>query len=230
MLLPADNHGDSRWPGLRRPKPRCGTPAGTRGRAAAPARTGGDDQEGCRGGVPLGDQRPDPQTRAGRPDPTAPTSPSGWQRPLPEQKQQLAAYVDWEQSATRIVEVAPLLVPGILQTREYSRDHDGRASRPTRSLCEQPPDSEIGGRFAMAGRLDHLLAMAAKPNIDLRGVPDHQGWHPGLEGAFAVIESPRPASGRRQVLVDRVRRDPAIGPHAPPGRRRRRPSPSAHPG
>jgi transcriptional regulator with XRE-family HTH domain len=38
---------------------------------------------------------------------------------LPEQRQQMAAYVDWEQSATRIVEVAPLLVPGLLQISDY---------------------------------------------------------------------------------------------------------------
>lgn len=37
---------------------------------------------------------------------------------LPEQRQQMAAYVDWEQNASRIVEVAPLLVPGLLQTSE----------------------------------------------------------------------------------------------------------------
>lgn len=30
---------------------------------------------------------------------------------LPEQKQQMVAYVDWEQNASRIVEVGPLLVP-----------------------------------------------------------------------------------------------------------------------
>src|SRR5439155_25704524 len=40
---------------------------------------------------------------------------------LPEQRLQMAAYVDWEQSATRIVQVAPLLVPGLLQTSDYVR-------------------------------------------------------------------------------------------------------------
>src|SRR3989337_651234 len=40
---------------------------------------------------------------------------------LPEQRQQMAALVDWEQRATRIVEVSPLLVPGLLQTSGYIR-------------------------------------------------------------------------------------------------------------
>ncbi|MGB3442271.1 MAG: Scr1 family TA system antitoxin-like transcriptional regulator [Actinophytocola sp.] len=39
--------------------------------------------------------------------------------------------------------------------------------------------------------------MAALPNIELRIVPDHRGWHPGPEGAFTLIEAARPASGRR---------------------------------
>jgi hypothetical protein len=56
---------------------------------------------------------------------------------------------------------------------------------------------DIGGRAAMVGQLEHLLALAAKPHLTIRVVPDHRGWHPALEGAFALIESPRPASGRR---------------------------------
>jgi transcriptional regulator with XRE-family HTH domain len=40
---------------------------------------------------------------------------------LPEQREQMAAYLDWEQNATRIIEVAPLLIPGLLQTGDYVR-------------------------------------------------------------------------------------------------------------
>jgi hypothetical protein len=108
---------------------------------------------------------------------------------LPEQRQQMVAYVDWEQGATRIVEVAPLLVPGLLQTSEYARAImvDGGVS-----------GDEIALR--VTSRIDHLLEMAARPNIELRVVPNHRGWHPGLEGAFALIESPRPATGRRAAV------------------------------
>ena len=145
---------------------------------------------------------------------------------LPEQRQQMAAYVDWEQGATRIVEVAPLLVPGLLQTSEYARaimvdggvSGDEIALRVTSRIGRRevitkrrPADllvllgqsalnHEIGGRRAMLDQLDHLLEMAARPNIELRVVPNHRGWHPGLEGAFALIESPRPATGRRAAV------------------------------
>lgn len=145
---------------------------------------------------------------------------------LPEQRQQLAAYVDWEQSASRIVEVAPMLVPGILQTSGYVRAimaaggiPDGEiafrvATRIGRSevitktkpaqllvlLGQSALNQNIGGRDAMIAQLDHLIEMAAKPNIELRVVPDHRGWHPGLEGAFAIIESSRPATGRRAAV------------------------------
>src|SRR5205807_2062845 len=40
---------------------------------------------------------------------------------LPAQRQQLAAFVDAEQSAVEITEVSPLLIPGLLQTNDYIR-------------------------------------------------------------------------------------------------------------
>jgi len=142
---------------------------------------------------------------------------------LPEQRQQLAAYVDWEQGATRIVEVAPLLVPGLLQTADYTRAIMTAAGVPSGEIAlrvtarlgrrevvvkKKPADllvllgqsalnQAIGGRQAMVAQLEHLQEMAERPNVELRIVPDHRGWHPGLEGPFAVIEAPRSAAGRR---------------------------------
>lgn len=142
---------------------------------------------------------------------------------LPEQRQQMAAYVDWEQSASRIVEVAPLLVPGLLQTSDYVRAIMTAAGVPAGEITmrvtsrlgrrevitkKKPADllvllgqsalnQDIGGRQAMIAQLEHLLEMAARPNVELRVVPEHRGWHPGLEGAFALIEAPRPPAPRR---------------------------------
>jgi transcriptional regulator with XRE-family HTH domain len=145
---------------------------------------------------------------------------------LPEQRQQLAAFVDWEQRASRIVEVTPMMVPGLLQTSEYVRaimtaagvpageialrvtTRVGRKEAITKKkpaellvlLGQSALNQDIGGRHVMTGQLDHLLEMASRPNIELRIVPDHRGWHPGLEGAFTLIEAARPASGRRAAV------------------------------
>lgn len=37
----------------------------------------------------------------------------------------------------------------------------------------------VGGRQVMIAQLQHLLEMAARPNIEIRIVPDDRGWHPG---------------------------------------------------
>lgn len=134
---------------------------------------------------------------------------------LPEQRQQMTAYVDWEQNATRIVEVAPLLVPGILQTNDYIRaimstapigevasrvtQRIGRRDVITRSepakllalLGQNVLNADVGGKQVTLDQIQHLLAMARRPNIELRIMPNHCGWHPGLEGEFALIEADR---------------------------------------
>ena len=153
---------------------------------------------------------------------------------LPEQKQQMVAYLDWEQNARRIVEVAPLLVPGILQTSDYIRaimtnpgsgvpagevasrvaTRIGRREVITKHnpakllvlLGQAALTQEVGGRQTMIGQLRFLLEMAARPNIELRIVPDRRGWHPGLEGEFALIEAPRITAGNGSS----ARRAPAI--------------------
>lgn len=146
---------------------------------------------------------------------------------LPEQKQQMVAYLDWAQNATRIVEVAPLLIPGILQTGDYIRaimtapgvPSGEIASRVTTRLgrkeviTKQSPaellvllgraalNQGVGGRQVMIGQLAHLLEMAARPNIEIRVVPDDRGWHPGLEGDFTFIEKGGSASKDSIVFV-----------------------------
>jgi transcriptional regulator with XRE-family HTH domain len=141
---------------------------------------------------------------------------------LPEQRQQMSAYVDWEQNATRIVEVAPLLVPGLLQISDYinaimtaggvptgeiaSRitNRIGRREAITKPkpaqlvvlLGQNVLNNDIGGPQVTIAQARHLLRMAGRANVELRINPDHRGWHPGLEGAFAVIEAHRPAVSR----------------------------------
>jgi transcriptional regulator with XRE-family HTH domain len=150
---------------------------------------------------------------------------------LPEQKQQIAAFVDWEQNAHRIVEVAPLLVPGLLQTNDYieaimtaggvpadeialritnrigRRDLVTRKKKPANLLVllgQSALNQQVGGRESMIGQLEHLQEMAARPNVELRIVPDHRGWHPALEGAFTFIQADRLGNGRRQAAMSSI--------------------------
>jgi transcriptional regulator with XRE-family HTH domain len=133
----------------------------------------------------------------------------------PEQRQQLTAFLDFEQNATRIVEVSPLLVPGAFQTSEYVRAimsaggvpagevaarvavRIGRREvltkpRPAQCLAligQAALQQDVGGQAVTFGQARHLLEMARRPNVDLRIVPNHRGWHPALEGSFTFIES-----------------------------------------
>lgn len=144
---------------------------------------------------------------------------------LPEQRQQMAAYVDWEQNANKIVESAPLLIPGLLQTSDYIRAIMVADAVPTGEIASRVTyrigrkevitkakpaelmvllgqgalNQDIGGRQVTVEQLRYLLEMIKRPNIELRIVPDHRGWHPGLESAFALIEAERPVSGSSEL-------------------------------
>jgi transcriptional regulator with XRE-family HTH domain len=134
---------------------------------------------------------------------------------LPEQRQQLAAFLEFEQNASRIVEVAPLLVPGILQTTNYIRaimtaggvPQTEIASRVAlrigrREVIEHPAKTQftalisqgvfyhdVGGRDVTIEQLRHLIKVSRRPNVDLRVIPHGSGWNPALEGSFTLIES-----------------------------------------
>jgi transcriptional regulator with XRE-family HTH domain len=134
---------------------------------------------------------------------------------LPEQRQQLAALLELERTATSIVDVSPLLITGFLQTTKYIRAimtgggvptdeietrvavRIGRRETITQDtsvqlvalLGEAALRQEVGGRSVMVEQLRHLLKMAERPNVDLRVTPFTAGWYPALEGPFTVIES-----------------------------------------
>lgn len=132
---------------------------------------------------------------------------------LPAQRQQLAALLDFEQHARRIIEVSPLLIPGLLQTSDYIKAI--MAGMPSGELATRVT-VRIGRREVITGRtpvqlltlvgeaalrqvigdpsvaldqLRYLLEMTQRPNIDLRVIRFDSGWHPALEGPFLLIES-----------------------------------------
>lgn len=135
---------------------------------------------------------------------------------LPEQGHQMDALLEFEDSATQISTVAPLLVPGLLQTKDYiqgmmSADDDVPASEIRRRVAvrlgrrdvltrpspvpfvalvgESALDQLIGTPAVMAAQLRYLAEMGERDNVTIRVVPKMSGWHPGLEGLFLLIES-----------------------------------------
>lgn len=129
-----------------------------------------------------------------------------------EQQLQLEELLARERQAVRIVNVSPLLIPGLLQTSDYARAIMVRARVPAdqietrvavrvgrrEALTRREPAEllaligesvlrqMIGGPQVMADQLRHLLRMAELPNVDMRIVPGDADWHPALEGPFVL--------------------------------------------
>jgi transcriptional regulator with XRE-family HTH domain len=134
---------------------------------------------------------------------------------MPDQRQQLAALIEYEATATGIIAVSPLILPGLLQSPAYIRaimtagyvpagEIEARiAARLNRRKVLMRKDPVhfvalvgeaavrelIGGRQVMVEQLRHLQHMATQPHVELLIIPLEVGWHPGLEGAFYLIES-----------------------------------------
>jgi transcriptional regulator with XRE-family HTH domain len=124
--------------------------------------------------------------------------------------------IDFENKATRIQNYEALVIPGLLQTSEYSAAMI-RGTEPTLSNAEL--DNLVASRMArqtlltratapqflavihevalrmpigeagvMKRQLRHLLTIAELPNIGLRVVPTSAGAHAGLRGPFVILE------------------------------------------
>lgn len=130
-------------------------------------------------------------------------------RGLPSESIVLATY---EATAQRITSWAPLLVPGLLQTMDYTSaymradnipdDEIGarlvarqrrqeildRASY-TAYLDEMALRRRVGGPRVLVQQLRHLVDVAAEGRATLRIVPSNVDAHPGLIGAFLTLES-----------------------------------------
>ena len=138
----------------------------------------------------------------------------------------LAQLIDYESAATRITDVSPLLIPGLLQTTDYARavigggDPDsvlrvtlraGRRGILTRSdPCELHAliDSEalvrpVAPPAVMADQLRHILRLAELDNVSIQVVQSTTpGYHPMLAGPFELIEF---AAAAPVVLLDHHR-------------------------
>lgn len=119
-----------------------------------------------------------------------------------------------EASASRIVNVQPLLVPGLLQTADYCRalmvsygvpeeDIEGgiarRLARQAILARPEPPEllfvvtelalrQPIGGSTVMARQVRHIGESAERPSVSVRVIPLSIAAHPALSGGFSVLE------------------------------------------
>lgn len=133
---------------------------------------------------------------------------------------QLTALVDLERRATKITDVAMLLVPGLLQTADYARavlrsgnlDSDaiesrvsirlGRQSVLTREqpvqyhalLDEVVLQRPVGGHEVMAEQLRQLARLADRSNVVIQVLPVSVGEHVGLMGGYVLLEFQRQPS------------------------------------
>jgi transcriptional regulator with XRE-family HTH domain len=136
-----------------------------------------------------------------------------WERTLPGIPQEAGTLASFESEATRMVNWEPLLIPGLLQTVDYSRawmKSDGipddqieprlmaRARRQQRLrggvefvalIGEGALRAPVGGPQVMAAQLREIVIAAQRPNVSVRVVPVDR-VHAGQVGAFLLLEFP----------------------------------------
>ncbi|WP_244367577.1 helix-turn-helix domain-containing protein [Micromonospora echinofusca] len=134
---------------------------------------------------------------------------------LPEE---YTTYISFESEARSVRNYESLFVPGLLQTEGYTRavvaaslpyasDDEIQQRVETRiqrqtSITKDDPlklwvivdeavlHREVGGAEVMVDQLRHLLDMTERPHITFQVLPYKVGAHPGMHGAFAVMDFP----------------------------------------
>lgn len=149
--------------------------------------------------------------------------------------QQFLTFLGYEASAMRLRAYQSLLIPGLLQTREYSQaimraygDAPGAVSRGVEVRAKRQtilePDHGVelffvldeavihrwvGGPDVMRRQLLHLEALDNQPNISIQVIPFNTGAHPGMRGAFTIFEFPYETEDYA-VLLEHAHRDVLI--------------------
>lgn len=149
--------------------------------------------------------------------------------------QQFLTFLGYEASAMRLRQYQSLLIPGILQIREYSQavmqaygDDRGTVSRGVevrakrQAILDAQPGPElffvldeavihrwVGGAEVMRRQLLRLEELDKRPNISIQVLPFTAGAHPGMRGAFTIFEFPFEAEDYA-VLLEHAHRDVLI--------------------
>jgi transcriptional regulator with XRE-family HTH domain len=131
------------------------------------------------------------------------------------------SFVGLESDASFLHTHQALLVPGLLQTAAYmravirairpdsaeaevERKVTARATRQKLLTDPHPPEywavldeavlhRAVGGREIMRAQLEHLVEVAALPNVTLQVVPFEAGAHAGMEAPFLILGFPEQA-------------------------------------
>jgi transcriptional regulator with XRE-family HTH domain len=133
---------------------------------------------------------------------------------LPERRAQLNALLAAERTATAVIQNAPLIIPGVLQTSDVIRSimvdggvpaseidervavRIGRRDLITRRnpahlevfLGEAALRTIIGNPQIMADQLHYLVEHAEMENVDIRVVAFKTGWTAALVGEFIYLD------------------------------------------
>lgn len=144
----------------------------------------------------------------------------GWVQNIRADLPSYVDHIDYERTADYVRSFEPMLIGGLFQTGDYARAlyrsnpailSDEKVNqlvdvRMQRQLVLDSAEAprfwliegeaalrgNVGGRAAMAPQLDHLLALAERPNIDLQVLPLSAGAHMGLTGGFVIFGFPNP--------------------------------------
>ncbi|MGQ0840278.1 helix-turn-helix domain-containing protein [Actinokineospora sp.] len=129
-------------------------------------------------------------------------------------------YIGLEQGASDLHVWEPHLIHGLLQTENYASAiiRGGTAELPEENitrrvetrlarqsaltevdplrlwvvLSEGALRSNVGGPPVMREQLERLLIAASQPRVTIQVLPNDIGAHPGMHGAFAIMDFPSP--------------------------------------
>ncbi|ASU80184.1 XRE family transcriptional regulator [Actinopolyspora erythraea] len=159
------------------------------------------------------------------------TDETNWIKPRTRSvNQDLTTLIEFERTATSIVDVSPIMIPGPLQTADYARavmssgtpseeleaqvtmrvgrrDVLTRRNAPTLHsfIGEWALHEPMGSAEIMADQLRHLAKMAELDNVTMRVIPSRTGeWTPAHAGHFLLFEFAKAAP---VVHVEHLRSD-----------------------
>lgn len=128
-----------------------------------------------------------------------------------------SVYIGLETDAASLRVYESLIVPGLMQTRDYAQavisgmwpeataaevdkrvqvrlKRQDRLSDPNEALRFWAVIDEallrrvVGSRAVMADQLDHLVRLGREAHITLQVLPNEVGAHPGMYGKFSILE------------------------------------------